>query len=77
VGGIDVISDVRALQKLAKVDPNPLRHLDTVLFPKLGVMMGVERTPKDCQVAVFAEGALGDQEPFDWKPMSTVPGLTY
>lgn len=71
VKGVDAVNDKLALQKLAKLDPHPLRHMDTVLFPALGLTMGVRRTPDNCEVAVFEKGALDDLLP-EFKPYSVI-----
>jgi hypothetical protein len=44
IGGVEVFNDKLALQKLVKVDANPLRYLETIMFPSLGVTMGVNQT---------------------------------
>ena len=69
VGGVDATNDKLALQKLAKLDPHPLRHMDVVWFPALGMTMGVRRTPNDCEVAVFVKGAL---DGLDFEPYSVI-----
>jgi hypothetical protein len=70
VGGVDVLGDKLALQKLAKLDARPLRYRQTVLFPSLGLTLGADANA-DHEAVVFSRGHFDDLLPL-FKPYEIV-----